>query len=180
MDATKQTDGAVAQVQPEHVDVADNGQTLAKRVLRKIDWRLIPLMFLTYNLNFMDKAILSSASVFGLREDNVHYHFLLLLNRPGSDHIAAPERPAILMGLQRLLLRILLLGVPYNIAHRSHTSRKVSRSNTFMWGIVVALTAVCSNYGGLVTVRFFLGVAEATITPAFMFITSTWCVSHIP
>lgn len=44
---------------------------LAKRVLRKIDWRLIPLMFITYNLNFMDKTILSSASVFGLREDTV-------------------------------------------------------------------------------------------------------------
>lgn len=44
---------------------------LAQRVLRKTDWRLIPLMFITYNLNFMDKTILSSASVFGLREDTV-------------------------------------------------------------------------------------------------------------
>jgi len=43
----------------------------AKRVLRKIDRRLIPLLFLTYMLNFMDKTILSSASVFGLSEDTV-------------------------------------------------------------------------------------------------------------
>lgn len=48
-----------------------DAEDLAKRVLRKIDWRLIPLMFITYNLNFMDKTILSSASVFGLREDTV-------------------------------------------------------------------------------------------------------------
>ena len=41
----------------------------ATRVLRKIDWYLIPLLFVTYNLNFMDKTILSSASVFGLRHD---------------------------------------------------------------------------------------------------------------
>jgi MFS family permease len=46
--------------------------------------------------------------------------------------------------------------------------------NTLFWGAVVALTAACTNYGGLLTVRFLLGVAEATITPAFMFITSTW------
>lgn len=46
--------------------------------------------------------------------------------------------------------------------------------NTVFWGIVVALTAACSNFGGLMTVRFLLGVAEATITPAFMFLTSTW------
>jgi MFS family permease len=36
------------------------------------------------------------------------------------------------------------------------------------------MTAVCTNFGGLMTVRFLLGVAEATITPGFMFLTSTW------
>lgn len=50
---------------------ADSGDDTAKRVLRKIDWRLLPLMFITYNFNFMDKTILSSASVFHLREDTV-------------------------------------------------------------------------------------------------------------
>lgn len=44
---------------------------LAKHVLKKIDRRIIPLLFVTYMFNFMDKTILSSAAVFGLREDNV-------------------------------------------------------------------------------------------------------------
>lgn len=44
---------------------------MAKRVLKKIDRRLIPLLFTTYMFNFMDKVILSSASVFGLRDDTV-------------------------------------------------------------------------------------------------------------
>lgn len=43
----------------------------AKRVLRKIDRRLVPLLFTTYMLNFMDKTILSSAAVFGLSRDTV-------------------------------------------------------------------------------------------------------------
>lgn len=51
---------------------------MAKQVLRKIDRRLIPLLFVTYALNFMDKTILSSASVFGLKDDTVrpipHHH----------------------------------------------------------------------------------------------------------
>lgn len=51
--------------------VAEDDHAMAKRVLRKIDWRLLSLMFITYNFNFMDKTILSSASVFGLREDTV-------------------------------------------------------------------------------------------------------------
>lgn len=43
----------------------------ARRVLWKIDRTIIPLLFITYMLNFMDKTILSNASVFGLPEDNV-------------------------------------------------------------------------------------------------------------
>ena len=54
-------------------EVSPSTQALAKRVLRKIDTRILLIMFITYNLNFMDKTILSSAAVFGLTEDN-HLH----------------------------------------------------------------------------------------------------------
>lgn len=46
--------------------------------------------------------------------------------------------------------------------------------NTLFWGAVVTLTAACTNYVGLITARFLLGIAEATISPAFLFITSMW------
>ena len=48
---------------------ADN--EMSKRVLKKIDRTIIPLLFVTYMFNFMDKSILSSAAVFGLPDDNV-------------------------------------------------------------------------------------------------------------
>lgn len=57
--------------QPSRSDSDENAGPVAKRVLRKIDKRLIPLLFVTYGLNFMDKTILSSASVFGLKDDTV-------------------------------------------------------------------------------------------------------------
>lgn len=44
---------------------------IARRVVKKIDRVIIPLLFVTYMLNFMDKVILSSAAVFGLRDDTV-------------------------------------------------------------------------------------------------------------
>lgn len=47
-------------------------------------------------------------------------------------------------------------------------------ANTLVWGAVVALTAACTNYGGLLAVRLLLGVVEATITPAFMFMTTSF------
>lgn len=49
---------------------------MANRVLRKVDRRLVPLLFTTYMFNFMDKTILSSASVFGLADDTVRYSCL--------------------------------------------------------------------------------------------------------
>ncbi|KAL2871142.1 major facilitator superfamily domain-containing protein [Aspergillus lucknowensis] len=134
----------------------DASPIVSSRVLRKVDRRLVPLLFTTYMLSFMDKTILSSASVFGLIDDthlvgqqyswvsSIFYFGFLLWEWPTSFLI--PRLPV----------------AKYLVA------------NTLFWGIVVALTAACDNYGGLLAVRFFLGVAEATITPAFMFITTTW------
>lgn len=52
----------------------------ARRVLKKIDRTIIPLLFVTYMLNFMDKIILSSAAVFGLRDDTVSLPLWLILS----------------------------------------------------------------------------------------------------
>jgi hypothetical protein len=58
-------------ISPAVVVVEPSTSDMAKRVLRKIDRTIIPLLFVTYMFNFMDKVILSSAAVFGLRDDNV-------------------------------------------------------------------------------------------------------------
>lgn len=50
---------------------SEEDEAISKRVLCKIDFRLMSLLWVTYNLNFMDKTILSSAAVFGLEEDTV-------------------------------------------------------------------------------------------------------------
>ncbi|KAM3505362.1 hypothetical protein MY11210_007995 [Beauveria gryllotalpidicola] len=130
--------------------------TLSRRVLRKIDGALIPLLFVTYMLNFMDKVILSSASVFGLKKDtNLHgqqYSWVASIFYFGYLIWEYPTT---------LLIARLPVG-------------KYLTANTAFWGATVAVTAACTNFGGLMAARFLLGVAEATITPGFMFLTSTW------
>jgi len=39
----------------------------AKRVLRKIDYRIIPVLFVTYFLQYLDKNSINFASVYGLK-----------------------------------------------------------------------------------------------------------------
>ncbi|OWO98961.1 hypothetical protein B2J93_6111 [Marssonina coronariae] len=131
-------------------------QALAKRVVRKIDVRILAIMFVTYNLNFMDKTILSSAAVFGLTEDNhlinSQYSWVSSIFYFGYLFF---EYPTTIL-IQRLPIGKYLSGV------------------ILLWGAIVASTAACTTFGGLATCRFLLGVAEATISPAFVYVTSIW------
>ncbi|KAK3685230.1 major facilitator superfamily transporter [Podospora appendiculata] len=147
---------AAVEADPNRSHDIRNTDKIARRVLRKIDRRLIPLLFVTYMLNFMDKTILSSASVFGLQEDT---------GLEGQDYSWVSSI---------FYFGYFVWAYPTTFLIARLPPAKYLAGNTLFWGLVVALTAACTNYGGLMTVRFLLGVAEATITPAFMFITSTW------
>lgn len=43
-----------------------------------------------------------------------------------------------------------------------------------IWGIIVASTAACTSFEGLMTARFSTGAVEASISPAFLYVTSMW------
>lgn len=122
-------------------DISPYTKALAKRVIRKIDLRILVIMFVTYNLNFMDKSILSSAAVFGLTDDNhlhgTQYSWVGSIFYFGYLFFEYPTTVLI----QRLPIGKYISGV------------------TLLWGIIVASTAACSSFGGLATCRFLLGVA---------------------
>lgn len=158
---TKDIDVVTAERDAEAHEIKNS--SLGKKTLWKIDMRIIPLLFITYNFNFMDKTILSSAAVFGL-EDSTHL--------TGSDYSWVSSI---------FYFGYLFWEYPTSIFIQRLPVAKYVSINTFFWGVVVAATAGCVNYGGLLTVRFLLGVAEATISPAFLYITSMWYTrSEIP
>jgi MFS family permease len=43
-----------------------------------------------------------------------------------------------------------------------------------LWGIVVAMHAVCHDFGSLAAVRFLLGAIEVCTAPAVIYITGSW------
>lgn len=127
-----------------------------KRILRRIDWNMMPIMCVVYGLNFLDKTAISYASIMGLEEG---------LNLVGDNYqwlgsmfyfgYLAFEYPT-----TRLLQR-LPIG-------------KFSAGMVIAWGTVLACFAACSNFGGAVAIRFFLGLTESAVTPGFALITSQW------
>lgn len=46
------------------------------------------------------------------------------------------------------------------------------------WGLCATLQAVCTNAAGLIVVRFFLGVTEATVAPGCAFYLSFWYLKN--
>lgn len=73
-------------ISPTHADYQDENYELyknsreveydaaeAKRVLRKVDFRIIPILFVTYMLQYLDKNSLNFASVYGLQK-GTHLH----------------------------------------------------------------------------------------------------------
>lgn len=48
---------------------------------------------------------------------------------------------------------------------------------TIVWGAILMTTPACSSFAGIATNRFFLGLTEATVNPAFVLIMSIWYTS---
>jgi len=52
-------------------DVETKRLAAEKKVVRKVDWMLMPILMITLGLQYYDKAVLGSAAVFGILEDMV-------------------------------------------------------------------------------------------------------------
>ena len=55
------------------------------------------------------------------------------------------------------------------VEHLSDTTTSISA-----WGAVLACTAACKNFTGLIIVRTLLGVFETVCQPAFVFLSTMW------
>ncbi|KAL3454855.1 major facilitator superfamily domain-containing protein [Aspergillus insuetus] len=128
-----------------------------RKLLRKIDMRLMPVMCFTYALQYYDKALLSQAAIFGLRDDlgiqdGLKYSWVSLIFYFG--YIAG--------------------CYPISWLSQKFSIRRVCPIICFLWAIVVICTPACTNYGGMLVNRFMLGLIESGVSPAFMLCTGMW------
>lgn len=116
-------------------EVVEIDEATNKRLLRIIDWHLMPLLCVIYGLNYLDKTTLSYASIMGIKKD---------IGLEGDDYqwlgsmfyfgYLAWEYPT-----NRLLQRLPLA--------------KYSAFCMVAWGVILALFATVSNFGGAVAIR---------------------------
>ncbi|KKY14254.1 putative allantoate permease [Diplodia seriata] len=130
-----------------HIDPATN-----KRLLRKINKRILVVMLGTYFCQALDKGTLGFSSIMGITDD-AHLH--------GNDF----------SWLGTILYMGVLVGeYPTNFLLQKLPVAKYLAANVFLWGAVVTCSAAATNWGALMAVRFFLGVFESCVQPAFIII----------
>lgn len=127
-----------------------------RKVLLKIDLFLMPLMFGCYLLQTLDKGALSNATMMDIREDTgLHgkqYSWVVSVFYFGYLGWSFPSA---------YLMNKFPIG-------------KYVGVTVMLWAVTVMCMAACRNYGDLVAVRFFLGVTESAVAPAFTVITSLY------
>ncbi|CAI6091083.1 unnamed protein product [Clonostachys chloroleuca] len=139
-----------------------------KGVLRRIDLVLMPIMFISYGLQYMDKAILGAASQFGVVEEVGLY-----------DVVMANGKPQIDLTKFSLATLIFYWGFAAGAFPASFLSSRFPigifcGASVFIWGLVTMAAGLVHSYSGMMALRFFLGFIEAAIPAAFSLIIAMW------
>ncbi|KAI2855308.1 hypothetical protein CBS63078_4802 [Aspergillus niger] len=124
-----------------------------RKVLRKLDIILIPLMGVCYMMQYMDKLALSQATLFNLRQD---------LNLKGQEYTWTSAVFYFGYFAWSWPSSYLIVRLPLG---------KYISASVLIWGGILMCHAAATNFGGLMAARFFLGVGEAAIAPGFSLIT---------
>ncbi|KGQ08782.1 putative transporter C11D3.18C [Beauveria bassiana D1-5] len=118
-----------------------------KKILRKMDIRLIPILALLYLLSFLDRGNIGNANIEGLSED--------LRLTPDQYNWC----------LTVFFFTYAFFEVPSNLMLKKLRPSRWLPSIMVAWGLVTTLMGIVRNYHGLLVARIFLGVAEAGLFP---------------
>jgi MFS family permease len=128
-----------------------------KKLLRKLDLHILPVIVVMYLLNFLDRSNLSQARLGGLEKD---------LNMAGDDFNVVTSI---------LFVGYLLMQIPSNILLVRVRPAIYLGTCMTIWGLISALQGgAVKSYGGLLACRFFLGFIEAPFFPGVIMLLSSW------
>ncbi|KAI9816005.1 MAG: hypothetical protein M1827_001997 [Pycnora praestabilis] len=165
VETLKDADEALSFLQnhPRAAEIAEEGAAILedpvrlKKLVRKIDLTIAPLLAAVYFLQFLDKTTLSYTAVMGIRTDThlvgQNYSDLSMLFYIG---FLVAEFPT-----QYLAQHISRLGVYLG-------------TNITIWGLILGFHAACHNFTGLAICRTFLGIFESCVAPILVLIIAMW------
>ncbi|KAI5778269.1 MFS transporter [Geopyxis carbonaria] len=137
----------------EHTAVSASEEA---RVLRRLDKRILPVLFFVYMLQYLDKNALNFSSAFGL-----------------EDALALKKGEFSWLG-SVFYFGYLVSQYPASWAMQRLPTAKFLGVSVLGWGVVLITTPACKNFAGIMANRFLLGLFEGPVNPGFVLIIGTF------
>ncbi|MCF2499234.1 MFS transporter [Dyadobacter chenhuakuii] len=128
-----------------------------KPQLAQVRWyRIIPVVFITYSLAYLDRANFGFAVAGGMADD---------LN-------ITPNTSTLLSSLFFLGYFFFQIPGAQYAAHKA--AKKLIFFSLILWGALAAATGIVNDTTTLIVIRFMLGVVESAVMPAMLILLSQW------
>ncbi|EGX95801.1 MFS nicotinic acid transporter Tna1, putative [Cordyceps militaris CM01] len=126
------------------------------RILRKMDWRILPFLAVPYLLSYMDRGNIGNAKVAGMNTDmgltDKQYNICLMV----------------------FFFTYSLFEVPSNIVLKLMPPSRWIGIMMLGWGTAMTLQGLVRQYSHLIATRLVLGLFEAGLFPAATYLLTTW------
>ncbi|EUC45332.1 hypothetical protein COCMIDRAFT_5436 [Bipolaris oryzae ATCC 44560] len=138
-------------------DLTDEQMTaLNKKLVKKLDWRLMPCITLMFLMNYLDRINVSNARLAGLQEDL---------------HMSDTQWNT---GISTFYVGYLVGQLPGNLWLAKADPRLLLPSMMMAWSIGTICMPAMTSGAGFAVCRFFIGLSEAPFFPGITLMTSSW------
>jgi len=129
---------------------------MAKTIARQRWYRLIPIVFITYSLAYLDRANFGFAAAGDMAKDL---------------HITDAVKS--LLG-SLFFLGYFFFQIPGALYAANKSAKKLIFWSLILWGALALATGIFKNINVLIVIRFMLGVVESAVMPAMLIFLSRW------
>ncbi|VUC20936.1 unnamed protein product [Clonostachys rosea] len=133
---------------------------VVRKLIRKIDWAILPLCILLYLLSFLDRTNIGNARLDTFEADmgmtGLMYNHALAIFFPFYVIAEIPSNMAMKRFPPWIWIPLIML----------------------VWGVCCILMGIVTNYGGLLACRAALGLAEGGLFPGVAYYITMWYCRH--
>lgn len=128
-----------------------------KRILRRVDYRVVPILGLMLGVALMDRSNVANAAIAGMRDDldlKVGYRYALMTSC--------------------FFITYVLCQAPMTWLTRAAGPRIVIPGVVFAWGVLIIGFGFATTWTTLVGLRLILGILEAGFFGGGVYLLQTW------
>ncbi|CDZ97793.1 Permease of the major facilitator superfamily [Phaffia rhodozyma] len=127
-----------------------------KRILRKVDWFILPFFLVTQTIQYLDKTALNYAKVFGMEK---------AMGLTGNQYSIAASI---------FYIGYMCAQAPFTYFIGRFPAGRVLGISCVLWGGAVLTMIANRSYSAVLANRFFLGALESATTPGLSLMTGFW------